>query len=231
MWGGPGYGKSQLAVRYAETHRDKYNPIIWIDASNPTTAAKIFAYAFQQLELEFPSSYLDEIRKEISWNPRRNSTLKDDWYVSLVLDWLKNRDELDCEWLVIIDNANDQWWIRDILPRGPRGAVILTSRDMLIGEYAEHHIEVNRLSRAEGLETLLNGIMQPRESSASNLTDAMGAKRLEQLAIPIMETLGYSALLLNLANHYIMLHPLVKEKISLYLDYHDKMSLSLLDKP
>lgn len=37
-----GTGKSQLALKYAETHKERYDPILWIDATNTMTALSSF---------------------------------------------------------------------------------------------------------------------------------------------------------------------------------------------
>src|SRR2546423_11595394 len=37
-----GTGKSQLALKYAEDHKDQYDPILWIDATNADAARSSF---------------------------------------------------------------------------------------------------------------------------------------------------------------------------------------------
>lgn len=38
LYGLGGAGKSQLALKYAESKRSQYNPILWIDGTNEETA-------------------------------------------------------------------------------------------------------------------------------------------------------------------------------------------------
>lgn len=45
--------------------------------------------------------------------------------VQAVLWWIREREESDDD----LDNVDDLNWIKNILPRGPRGNVILTSQD------------------------------------------------------------------------------------------------------
>ncbi|KAH8746500.1 hypothetical protein F5883DRAFT_254049 [Diaporthe sp. PMI_573] len=46
-----GTGKSQLALDYAENHRDKYNPILWIDATNEEDIRSSFKQCAMELGL------------------------------------------------------------------------------------------------------------------------------------------------------------------------------------
>ncbi|KAH7139811.1 hypothetical protein B0J13DRAFT_638817 [Dactylonectria estremocensis] len=95
-----GVGKSQLALKFAETHKDRYNPILWIDA----TDAESVRSSFQRcaVELGLPEN----------GNMKHGSALTDDSAVQGVLRWLRDRNEVDDEWLFIVDNADD------LVPRG-----------------------------------------------------------------------------------------------------------------
>jgi KaiC/GvpD/RAD55 family RecA-like ATPase len=37
-----GTGKSQLALRFAKDYKDRYDPILWINATNPDTTQSSF---------------------------------------------------------------------------------------------------------------------------------------------------------------------------------------------
>ena len=102
---------------------------------------------------------------------------------------------------------------------------------MLIKEHASHLLEVDRLSTDEGLALLLHNVVPTTNASNSNYNDGRyyHLLRLQQQALPIVERLGHSALLLNLANQYILKHPSVYENISRYLDYHEKISFAVLN--
>ncbi|KAJ5902856.1 hypothetical protein N7495_003384 [Penicillium taxi] len=113
-----GAGKSQLALKYAESHTDRYNPVLWIDAISEETVRSSFIRCVTNLGLPDEKGNNDSL------------LLKDDRVIQSVLQWLRDRNERDDEWLAIIDNADDfTWGIKKVMPRGTQGRLIITSRD------------------------------------------------------------------------------------------------------
>ncbi|KAI9779305.1 MAG: hypothetical protein M1835_004735 [Candelina submexicana] len=152
LWGAGGAGKSQLALRYAEKNRLRYDPIIWIDASTPETAIKSYSKAFEDLALDFPHNYIDERRR--------------------------------------------------------------------------------RADNGEAIQLLLYGF-GPYEGKDAIEGSSLAEVRIHvpslQQATRIVDALDNSALLIHLANRYILQHHNMRENLSLYLGYHDEMSFNLLD--
>src|SRR5690606_22999757 len=93
-----GVGKSQLALKYAESKKDRYNPIIWIDATDEETARSSFRRCAAELGL--PDDQ-DE---------KQTTAIADNRALQRVLRWLRDRKETDDEWLAIVDNADDFSW-------------------------------------------------------------------------------------------------------------------------
>ena len=113
-----GTGKSQLALKYAETHRKELNPILWIDAKDEESVRSSFGRCACQLGLQI-EQIIDQTSK-----------LRDSPVVTAVRRWLRERTDSDDEWLFIVDNADDQsWGIKWVLPDGPRGRILITSQD------------------------------------------------------------------------------------------------------
>ena len=83
-----GAGKSQLALAYAEKHKDRYNPILWIDATNEEAVQSSFRRCAAELGLP-------EERAE------KPESVLTDGVVQAVLRWLRARTEADDEWLVM----------------------------------------------------------------------------------------------------------------------------------
>ncbi|KAK3314549.1 hypothetical protein B0H66DRAFT_593266 [Apodospora peruviana] len=112
-----GAGKSQLALAYAEKHKDQYNPILWIDATGEEAVRSNFKRCAAELGIpEEPAE--------------RQESVLTDRVVEAVRRWLHDRTEADDEWLVIVDNADDvSWGIQKIMPEGNRGGVIVTSQE------------------------------------------------------------------------------------------------------
>ncbi len=92
-----GAGKSQLALDYAEKHKDQYNPILWIDATDEEAVR--FSFRRCASELGLPEERVEN-----------QGSVFTDTVVQAVLRWLRARAEADGEWLVIVDNADDISW-------------------------------------------------------------------------------------------------------------------------
>ncbi|KAJ5899177.1 hypothetical protein N7495_003921 [Penicillium taxi] len=137
-----GAGKSQLALKYAESHADEYNPVLWIDATSEETVRSSFIRCVMKLGLPDERGDND------------NLSLIDDRVIQGVLQWLRDRNERDDEWLAIVDNADDvTWGVKKIMPRGTQGRLIITSRD------SQSHKLVDR-----GCEAVQIGVMSPEEA-------------------------------------------------------------------
>jgi tetratricopeptide (TPR) repeat protein len=100
-----GVGKSTLAHRYAETHRDRYNPVWWIDAEERAEIESGLAALARRLYPE--SAHLPDL-EAAAWGR----------------SWLSCHDG----WLVILDNATAPADVADLLNDGISGRFLLTSR-------------------------------------------------------------------------------------------------------
>ncbi|KAB8269937.1 hypothetical protein BDV30DRAFT_241947 [Aspergillus minisclerotigenes] len=187
-----GAGKTQLALRYAEAHRLQYDTILWIDAGSAGTIKASFYRCARDLRL--------------SVEPDRTTTgyqvsLKDDPAVHIVLTWLQNRNQLHGEWLVILDNADDfDGGVRDIIPSGVRGSVILTSRD-------KECVEI----LPPGAQQLTVNIMTPPESSSLllrhlNLNTTEVPQDIQEVSLSICESLQHLPLAVRLAGAHTRSH-------------------------
>jgi tetratricopeptide (TPR) repeat protein len=186
IYGLGGTGKTQLALKYIEDHKDDYNPILWIDAKNPETVRSSFERCVSDLQLSVDRA------------STRGSALADSATVQAVLRWLQHRKESNDEWLVVVDNADDvTWGISKILPKGRRGNVIVTSQDD----------QSPRLFN-RGCEKLRVDIMEPCEARTLLLQhlewDPDSAPQdVQNFCDTIVERLGYLALAIDFAGAYI----------------------------
>ena len=115
-----GTGKSQLALKYAENHKKEFNPILWIDAKDEESVRSSFGRCASQLGLRIERA------------SDHTSKLIDSPVIIAVRRWLQERTDSDDEWLVIVDNADDlSWGIKWVLPKGPRGRILITSQDKM----------------------------------------------------------------------------------------------------
>jgi tetratricopeptide (TPR) repeat protein len=183
-----GAGKTQLALRYVERHKLHYDPILWIDARSQETIRSSFQRCARDLKL---------LNETYSAMPNL-AALRDDPAVRVVLSWLQNRNQLHDEWLVILDNADDlSSGIRDVIPSGVRGSIILTSRDIECAEVLP-----------PGSQRLQVGIMEPSDAISLllrhlNLNATEVSEDIHDLALSICENLQHLALAVHLAGAHI----------------------------
>lgn len=146
-----GVGKTQLAVEYAYRNGAGYDVVWWVRSEDPTTLAS--DYASLAVKLDLPEKDLTEQRV----------------IVEAVKEWLRqNRD-----WLLIFDNAVDAESVRDYLPRGSAGHIIITSRSPNWMGMAKA-FPVKTLPSAEAVELLLKRTGHQDETTAKRLADALG---------------------------------------------------------
>jgi tetratricopeptide (TPR) repeat protein len=180
-----GTGKTQLVLKFIENHREEYNPILWIDAKSPKTVQSSFERCADELQLLVDKS------------SKSTSGLEDSPAAQAVLSWLRNRNELNDEWLVIVDNADDlTWGVNKIIPKGSRGNVVITSQDKksprLFGKGCEVHVDTMEQSEARAL--LLQHLGQDFNLASDNVQKASNE---------VVDRLGYLALAVDLAGAYI----------------------------
>jgi NB-ARC domain-containing protein len=175
-------GKSQLALRYAKDNRDRFNPILWIDAASKETVLSSFERCAAELGLWFTRS------------EKQSSPLIDSGAIQAVLRYLRNMKEVDDEWLVIVDNADDfTWGIKKVIPKGKRGSVIITSQDNRISKLVDggcEQVKVDIMTPIEGTSLLLQHLQWDIDSVP---------EKIRQRCEVVVQRLGYLALAVDLA--------------------------------
>jgi hypothetical protein len=181
-----GSGKTQLALKYVEDHRDEYNPILWINAKDEESVRASFERCASELHLQ------------VNPSQAQSTSVEDFPSLQAVLQWLRNRKDTDDRWLVVIDNADDfTWGIKKVMPKGKLGSIIVTSQD---GD--------SRKLIGGGCEELRVGTMKLQEARAlilRHLTLDLNAvpEDILQDCDKIAERLGCLALAVDLAGAYI----------------------------
>lgn len=184
-----GTGKSQAALNFAERHRDRYNPILWINAANEeTTRASFYSCA---RELKLPTEF----------TPGQGRAVHD-LNVQAVLQWLRDRTDDDDEWLVIIDDADDlSWDLNQLVPVGGKGSVIITSQDMqsrMLIPGACEHVDVGDMSQDEGASLILRRLGIDADVASQGIKDK---------CYDLAQELGHLALAIDLAGASISNDP------------------------
>src|SRR6266702_4146344 len=127
-----GIGKTQTAIEYVYRYHDEYNTICWLKAeSRETLLSDVLTLAHL---LNLPQQP-DQDQEQL---------------VELIKDWFQSHTG----WLLIYDNADDLVMIRDFLPAGGQGHIVLTTRSQVTGNIARR-LDVERMETEEGTFFLL----------------------------------------------------------------------------
>jgi nuclear transport factor 2 (NTF2) superfamily protein len=153
-----GIGKTQIAVEYAYRYQDDYETIVWLKAESPETLILDLLTVAHLLNLP--------------------ETEEQEHLVEAVKRWF----QVHTSWLLIFDNADDLLMVRDFLPTGGKGHILLTTRAHATGRIAQR-IELEKMGREEGALFLLHRATildpdQPLEAASS--TDQDTAKEIVQ---------------------------------------------------
>ncbi len=186
-----GIGKTQTAVEYAYRYRDQYTAVLWTRAELREALASSFVALAQVLDL-----------------PAKNEQ-DQNVVIAAVRRWL----EQQTGWLLIFDNADDIPLVREFLPSGGTGQVLLTTRAQAMGPVAQR-IEIDEMPPAEGARFLLQraGYKAPTDAD-------------RQLAEQISITLGGLPLALDQAGAFIEETP---SSLAEYLELYKKEGSRLL---
>ena len=146
-----GVGKTQLVVAYIYLHKTDYRVIWWIRSEE--SAAIAADYADLAVDLDLPDKD----------SPDQTEITK------AVKHWLEHNSG----WLLIFDNAHDPGEIRNYLPKGGAGHLIITSR---IRDWrgVARLLPVEIFDRAESIDFLCKRTGQDDRKAADALADELG---------------------------------------------------------
>ena len=143
LYGLGGVGKTQIAIEYAYLHREDFDIICWLRASDSITLANSYIELSRNSDLillgspKFPDQHDNvDIAKEMK-------------------SWFERQDGL--KWLLIFDNADKITEnLADMIPRHGNGCVLTTSRNQESdGELAVGGREVEEMKEAEAIQLLM----------------------------------------------------------------------------
>ncbi len=158
-----GVGKTQLAVEYIYRHKADYRVIWWVHSEEP--AAMADDYAGLATSLDLPEKDFQD----------QSETVR------AVKRWLEHNSG----WLLIFDNAQDQGAIRDYIPQGGAGHIIITSRNPDWGSVAGL-LPVKEFDRADSIDFLCKRTGQDDQDAADALADELG-----DLPLPLEQAGAY----------------------------------------
>lgn len=155
IYGLGGSGKTELALKYAEEHQDKYWGVFFVDGSSRENASGSYA----------------EIATIGGVEPNERAAK----------NWLMTRD---LPWLLILDNVDDdEVSLDDLLPAGTKGCILITSRNPShknYGNVGNRFLELHIMENEEANELILKAAEAPSpwsmsvKESANTICQALG---------------------------------------------------------
>ena len=165
-----GVGKTAIAVEHAHRQRDYYKVVWWVRGERRETVAADLALLAVKLELAGDDDGI-AVRVEAARG------------------WLASHDR----WLLIIDDAPDVGVIRQALPAGGGGHVMLTSR-LTSWRRTAAVVEVAPLQEDAGADLVARRSGQPRDGAFGNLSRVLGGLPVAlELAGAFLEQQGLTA--------------------------------------
>ncbi|HLZ57550.1 MAG TPA: helix-turn-helix domain-containing protein [Ktedonosporobacter sp.] len=153
-----GIGKTQTALEYAYRYADEYEAVLWIRADSYESLVSDYAALATTLNLPVQQER-DQHR-----------------VASMVKGWLQKHSP----WLLIFDNADDPALVTDFLPTRADGAILLTTRSQVTGSHIKK-IEMEKMSREEGIDFLLRRINSHKEEGQSTEMSQQERDTAEQI--------------------------------------------------
>ncbi|WP_127500973.1 FxSxx-COOH system tetratricopeptide repeat protein [Actinoplanes solisilvae] len=148
-----GVGKTQVAAEYAHRFRNAYDFVWWIDADPVTFIDTGLADLAGELGLTAESGISDAAQAVLNALRRANTNAR--------------------RWLVVFDNAEEVGAITRLLPGGPGGHVIVTSRNAAWAEHAQM-VRMDVFDRRESVVHLRGRVPALGLEDASRLADLLG---------------------------------------------------------
>ncbi|KAJ5232826.1 hypothetical protein N7468_005782 [Penicillium chermesinum] len=158
-----GMGKTQLAVRFARTHKADFSAIFWLSGNDKGALLQSLSSALSQVLGEFPAlqSVDDGHTKQ-----RANQ----------MLHWLAS--EGNSRWLVIFDNVDQYSSVEDamtgaydigsFLPPADHGSILITSRIQDL-THLGRSFPISRLNTGDAVTLLLQNHYLPAEDVSGDL--------------------------------------------------------------
>jgi len=155
-----GIGKTQIAIEYAHRNSSDYGAVLWASADSRDTFITSCLNIAQLLDL-----------------PKKNVQDHAE-IVSALRNWLQ--DHID--WLLILDNADDPYIVRDFLPSTAKGHVLITTRAQAMGRIARG-IVIDKMTPKEGALFLLlrAGMLGLGDAFDDNDSNFQSALRIAQI--------------------------------------------------
>jgi tetratricopeptide (TPR) repeat protein len=177
-----GAGKTQIALEYAYRHALEYSAVFWI--ASETEESIVFSLLRIAEVLQLPEREEQEQQR----------------VVTAVQRWLTTHSR----WLLIWDNVEDLTLLARFLPSARSGAVLITTRDQVLGTFARG-VDLLPMKQEEGMLFLLRRakVLPPEATYEQMCQLARQAPGQYAAATELVTALGSLPLALDQAGAYI----------------------------
>jgi tetratricopeptide (TPR) repeat protein len=172
-----GVGKTELAIEYAYRYCGDYQIVWWLRSEEPSTLAA--DYASLAMKLDLPEKEAQE--------------------QSVIIAAVKERLRVSSRWLLIFDNATDSKSVRDYIPQGSAGHILVTSRNANWRGLMKS-LTVQKMKADDAIAFLLKRTGQTDETSAREL-----AKELDYLPLALEQAAAFIDASSCTISHYVTL--------------------------
>lgn len=194
-----GMGKTQTAIEYVYRHRPGYRAVLWMQASSRDRLIAGYVDIARQLGV----AGLDEQDPQVA--------------IASLQHWFTTQPG----WLLVIDNVDDLQLVREFLPPGNSGHMLLMTRVSATGSLARR-IELSPMPAEEGALLLLRRAKLVGDRDSLNAVEPTA----REIATAIAQALGGLPLALDQAGAFIEETP---SSLGEYLDLYRNQGAQLLE--
>lgn len=164
-----GVGKTQLALSFANSHRDQYPAIFWVHADQDQKMAQDYDDSAKNLSLDLGGT-VGQLQNRAKFK-----------------NWLIKEPT---SWLLIFDNVDNLASIKPFWPSAGHGSIIVTAKNPeAITSLVQKSIHLEPFSEKEGAKYLLSRLSDPSSQDESLAT--VIAKKLGGLPIALSHVAGF----------------------------------------
>jgi hypothetical protein len=163
-----GIGKTQLAIRFARSHKDNFTAIFWLSGKDRGTLLQSLSSVLSRLPGQ---SQNHKAANEESMEERARHVLR--W---LALEgnsrWLIIFDNID-QYLPVTGATSDAYDMTEFFPTADHGSILLTSRLQGLTELGKS-FQLNRLDSKDAIQLLLQSTRLSATDTVSRLESNPG---------------------------------------------------------
>jgi len=183
-----GIGKTEASLQYALSRKERFDAVFWIPAETEANILGAFSEIAASFHLITQEEAMDTTASKnalLSWlsRPLKNPR-----------EYLERESAVDdafATWLLVFDNVVDISLLRQYMPNGGPGSVLITSRDPLAKNFHFPNAGITLQGlEEESAETLLRKLTYENNLQEDSTSARALVKRLDCLPIAILHAAG-----------------------------------------